>query len=80
MTGDIKITGGAENTRFCFKGPSPFTRSVLHLNKTHIKTAENLNLVIKHYMFIDYSDNYQDTVGSLYQFKRDEQGIVMLAI
>ena len=28
---------------------------------------------MKHYNLIDYSDNYQDTVGSLYQFKRDEQ-------
>ena len=28
---------------------------------------------MKHYNLIDYSGNYQDTVGSLYQFKRDEQ-------
>ena len=74
MTGDIKIVGGAENTKLCFKGPSPFTRSVFHLNDTHIETAENLNLVMKHYNLTDYSDNYKDTVGSLYLFKRDEPG------
>ena len=31
---------------------------------------------MKNYNLIDYSDNYQDTVGSLYQFKRDEQDLV----
>ena len=64
MTGNVKIIGG---------GQDPFTRSVIHVNDTHIETAENLELVIKHYNLIQYSDNYQDTVGSLYQFKRDEQ-------
>ena len=57
---------------FVFKD-APFTRCVLHLNNTHIETAEKLQLVMKHYNLIEYSDNYQDTVGSLYQFKRDEQ-------
>ena len=68
VTGNVKIVGGNANTRFCFKGPSPFTRSVIHLNDTHIETAENVN-----FLTIKYADNYQDTVGSLYQFKRDEQ-------
>ena len=27
------------------------------------------------YNLIDYSDNYSDTSGSLWQFKRDEQSI-----
>ena len=27
------------------------------------------------YNFIEYSDNYSDTSGSLWQFKRDEQPI-----
>ena len=72
VTGNVKIVGGAGNTPFCFKGPSPFTTCTLHMNDNHIETAQNLPLVIKHYNLIEYSDNYQDTVGSLYQFKRDE--------
>ena len=72
LTGDVKIIGGNVNSRFCFKN-TPVSRSVLHLNDAHIETAENLELVMKHYNLIEYSDNYQDTVGSLYQFKRDEQ-------
>ena len=42
VTGNVKIEGGAENTLICFKGSSPFTTSVIHLNETHIETAENL--------------------------------------
>ena len=73
VTGNAKIINGRNiNTRFCFKN-TPFRRSVLHLNDTHIKAAENLNLEMKHYYLIEYSDDYQDTVGYLYQFKRDEQ-------
>ena len=73
VTCNAKIIGGNNiNTRFCFKD-TPFTRSVIHLNETHIETAENLELVMTYYNLIEYSDNYQDTVGSLYQFKRDEQ-------
>ena len=40
---------------------------------THIETAEDLELVMKHYNLIEYFDNYPDSVGSLYQFRRDEQ-------
>ena len=58
VTGNVKIIGGNENTPFCFKGPSPFTRSVIHLSGTNIETAENLTLVMKHYKLIEYSDNY----------------------
>ena len=72
LTGDVKIIGENVNSRFCFKN-TPVSRSVLHLNDAHIETAENLELVMKHYNLIEYSDNSQDTVGSLYQFKRDEQ-------
>ena len=72
MTGDVKIVGGDADSRFCFKN-TPFTRSVLHLNDSHIETAGNLELVMKHYNLIKYSDNYQNTVGFLYQFRRDEQ-------
>ena len=78
VTGNVQIIGPNNDTRFCFKGPSPFTRSVIHLNDTHIETAENLELIIKHYNLIEYSDNYQDTVGSLYQFKRDEQELTVV--
>ena len=73
MTGYIKIINGNNATKFCFKNCSPFTRSVVYLNDMHIETAENLHLVMNHYNLIECSDDYQDFVGSLYIFKRNEQ-------
>ena len=75
VAGDVKLIGGNNATKFCFKNCSPFTRSVVHLNDIHIETDENLQLVMNHYKLIEYSDNYQDSVGSLYNFKRNEQAL-----
>ena len=38
----------------------------------HIETAENLDIIMPVYNLIEYSDNYSDSSGSLWQFKRDE--------
>ena len=73
VSGNVKIEGADANTKFCLKGASLFTTSALHLNDAHIETAEILNLAIKHYNLMEYSDNFQDTIASLYQFKREEQ-------
>ena len=69
VTGDIKVVGGNNNTSICFKNCSPFTRPVIHLNDEHVETAENLNLVMNLYNLIEYSDNYEQTSGSLWQYK-----------
>ena len=44
-----------------------------HLNDEHVETAENL--VTNLYNLIEYSDNYSETTGSLWQYKRDEQNV-----
>ena len=66
MTEDIKITNIGADTNVAFKNCAPITRCVTHINDEHIETAENL------YNLIEYSDNYSDSSGSLYQLKRDE--------
>ena len=63
MIGNVKIINENANIKFCFKRISPSTRSVLYINDTHVETAENLQLVMKHYNLLEYSENYQDTVG-----------------
>ena len=72
MTGDIKVAGVAADTNVAFKNCAPFTRCITHINDEHFETAENLNIVMLMYNLIEYSDNYEDSSGSLYQFKRDE--------
>ena len=38
----------------------------------NVDTAENLAIVMPMYNLIEYSDNYQDSSATLYQYKRDE--------
>ena len=42
------------------------------INDEHVETAENLDVIMPMYNLIEYSDNYNDSSRSLYQFKRDE--------
>ena len=72
MTGDIRIADVAANTNVAFKNCIPFTRCVTHINDEHVEIAENLDIVMPMCNLIEYSDNYADSSGSLYQFKRDE--------
>ena len=72
MTGDIKVADVAADTNVAFKNCAPFTRCVTHINDEHVETAENLDIIMSMYNLIEYSDNYADSSGSLYQFKRDE--------
>ena len=73
MTGDILVIADiAEDTDVTFKNCAPFTRCVTHINDEHIETAENLDIIMPMYNLTEYSDNYADASGSLYQFKRDE--------
>ena len=72
MTGDIKIADIAADTNVAFKNWAPFSRCVTHINDEHVEPAENLDIIMPMYNLIEYSDNYADSSGSLYQFKGDE--------
>ena len=72
VTGDIKVTGIAADTNVAFKNFAPFTRCATHTNDEHIEISDNLDIIMPMYNFIEYSDNYADSSGSLYQFRRDE--------
>ena len=72
VDGTIRGTGGDNNTRLGLKNCSVFTKCNLEINDENIDTAENLDIVMPMYNLIEYSDNYQDSSGTLYQYKRDE--------
>ena len=72
MTGDIKIADIAADTNVAFKNCAPFTRCATHIDEEHVETAENLDIIMPMYNLNEYSENYADSAGSLYQFKRDE--------
>ena len=72
VDGTIRGTGGDNNTRLALKNCAPFTKCNLEINDKHVDTAENLDIVMPMYNLIEYSDNYQDSSATLYQYKRDE--------
>ena len=67
--------GGDQNTDIAFKDCSLFTRCVTHLNDEHVEAAENLDIVMNMCNLIEYTENYADSSGSLWQYKRDEQNM-----
>ena len=75
VTGDITAERGDANTKATFKNCDPFIRCVAYINDEHIKTAANLDIIMPMYNLIEYGDNYADSSGSLYQFKKDKQNI-----
>ena len=60
------------NTRLALKNCAPFTKCNLEINDEHVDRAENLDIVMPMYNLIEYSDNYQDSSATFYQYKRDE--------
>ena len=72
VDGTIRGTGGNNNTRLALKNCAPFTKCNLEINDEHVDTAENLDITMPMYNLIEYSDNYQDSSATLYQYKRYE--------
>ena len=74
VTGNITVAGGNNNTKVAFKNCAPFRKCRTEINETFVDDAEHINIAMPMYNLIEYSDNYSDTSGSLWQFKRDEIG------
>ena len=72
VTGNINVTGGNNNTKVAFKNCAPFKDCRTEINDTFVDYADFINITMPMYNLIEYSDNYSDTSGSLWQFKRDE--------
>ena len=73
VTGDITAPIGNPNTSVEFENCAPFRRCVTHINDEYVKTAKNLDIVMPMYNLLEYSDNYADSTGSEYRFRRYEQ-------
>ena len=81
VTGNINITGGNDNIKVAFKNCVPFKKCRTEINETFADEAEHINIAMPMYNLIEYSGNYSDTSGSLWQFKRDEiEGDVNLTV
>ena len=74
VKGNITVTGGNANTKVAFKNCAPFKKCRTEINEIFVDDARHINIAMPMYNLIEYSDNYSDTSGSLWQFKRDEIG------
>ena len=72
VDGTIRAANAVNATRLVLKNCAPFTKCNLEINDEHVDTPENLDIVMRMYNLIEYSDNYQDSSAALYQYKRDE--------
>ena len=72
VDGTIRAAGANNNTRLALKNCAPFTKCNLEINDEHVDTAKKIDIVMPMYNLIEYSDNYQDSSATLYQYKRDE--------
>ena len=68
VDGTIRAAAADPNTRLALKNCAPFTKCNLEINDEHVDTAENLDIVMPMYNLIEYSDNYQDSSATLYQY------------
>ena len=67
VTGNITAVGGDANTKVALKNCAP-------INETFVDKKRGFNIAMPMYNLIEYSDNYSETSGSLWRFKRDEIG------
>ena len=68
-TNNMDIT---QATQVVFKNCALFKDYRTEINDTFVNYANFINIAMPMYNLIEYSDNYSDTSGSLWQFKRDE--------
>ena len=59
-------------TQVAFKNCAPFEKCSTEIDGTLVDEADFINITMPMYNLIEYSDNYSDTSGSLWDFKRDE--------
>ena len=56
------------------KNNAPFVSCITRINGELIEDADELDIVIPIYNLLEYSKNYRKTIGSLYNYYKDELG------
>ena len=83
VKGTITVTAlgannGANNIRdkkkrpLILKNNAPFVSCITRINGELIEDADDLDIVMPIYNLLEYSKNYRKTIGSLYNYYRDE--------
>ena len=60
------------NRPIILKNNAPFVSCITRINGELIEDADDLDIVMPKYNLLEYSKNYRKTIGSLYNYYRDE--------
>ena len=60
------------NRPLILKNNAPFVSCITRINGELIEDADDLDIVMPIYNLLEYSKNYRKTIGSLYNYYRDE--------
>ena len=60
------------NRPLILKNNAPFVSCITRINDELIEDADDLDIVMPMYDLLEYSKNYRKTIGSLYNYYRDE--------
>ena len=60
------------NRKMILKNNVPFVSCITRINNEFIEDADDLDIVMPMYNLLEYSKNYRKTIGSLYNYYRDE--------
>ena len=61
-----------KNRSLILKNNAPFVSCITRVNGELIEDADDLDIVMPMYNLLEYSKNYRKTIGSLYNYYRDE--------
>ena len=61
-----------QNKPLILKNNAPFVSCITRINGELIEDADDLDIVMPMYNLLEYSKNYRKTIGSLYNYYRDE--------
>ena len=77
----ILVTGNIQNkpanSVVAFKNCAPFRTCDVTINDEHVEKAEDLGIVMPMHNLLEYSDNYQNSTGSLYILKETNHQMIM---
>ena len=76
VNGTITVDGtyprDRKNRPLILKNNAPSISCIARINNKLIEDAEDLDIVMPMYNLLEYSKNYRKTIGSLYNYYRDE--------
>ena len=76
VNGTITVAGNQprerQNRPLVLKNNAPFVSCITRINNELIEDADDLDTVMPMYNLLEYSKNYRKTIGSLYNYYRDE--------